>query len=108
MATSFDVVLRNVSQSVCVRRGRAEVGLRRPGRRARAVDRRPGRRAEGLPDLAATLRQVVADWPVAPRARTPAREHAGDHGQQLQLLRGISRGIYAGAGDTGRGAGRAL
>ena len=55
------------------------------------------RRPEGLPDLAAPLRQVVAD----PRrrwrsARAPRRAHGRGHRQQLQLLPVVSRRLRAG------------
>ena len=54
--------------------------------RARPPDRRPRGRPEGLPDLAAPLRQVVARPPA--RSTRSARQRRADrrgHGQQLQL-----------------------
>ena len=72
-----------------------------PRRRAGPAGRRPRRRAEGLPDLAAPVRQVVAH-PAGARGSGPAgRADRRGHGQQLQLVRGVSRGLRAGA-DGGR------
>ena len=86
------------AESVRLRRGRARRGLRRPRGGARPADRRPGRRPEGVPDLAAPLRQVVARPPGARRAGTPRRAHGRGHRQQLQLLPGVPRGLRPRAG----------
>ena len=48
---------------------------------------------EGLPHLAAALRQVVADPPGARGAAPAGRAHGRGHRQQLQLLPGVSRRI---------------
>ena len=72
---------------------------------------RPARRAEDLPDFAAALRQVVARAPGA-RGRGPRRRaDRRGHGQQLQLVRRVPRGLCPCAarrsrrGSTGRARG---
>ena len=54
--------------------------------------------AENLPDLAAPLRQVVADPPRAGGHGPARRAHGRDHRQQLQLVRRVSRRLRPGAG----------
>ena len=54
--------------------------------------------AEDLPDLAAPLRQVVADPPRAGGDGAARRAHRRGHRQQLQLLRRVSRRLRPGAG----------
>ncbi len=56
------------------------------------------RRAEGLPHLAAPLRQVVARPPGAEERGPERRPHRRGPGQQLQLVRRLPRGLRPGAG----------
>ena len=62
-------------------------------------------RPEDFPDLAAALRQVVADPPGAGLARAARHADRGGHGQQLQLLRGLPRGLRASADGGGNQVG---
>ena len=86
-------------------------GVRQSRGRARAADHRSRRRPEGVPDLAAPLRQVVAGPPGAGGAGAAADADARDDGQQLQLLRRLPRGLRPRAGrrsrrgSSGRGRG---
>ena len=81
--------------------------VRRPRGRARPPRPRPLCRAEGLPDLAAPLRQVVARPAGAAQRRPKRRPHGRGPGQQLQLVRGFSRGLRpcAGVGRNHTGSG---
>ena len=54
---------------------------------------RPAGGPEGLPDLAATVRQVVARPAGAGRGGEARRGDGQRHGQQLQLVRRLSRGL---------------
>ena len=65
--------------------------------RARPADRRPRRWTEGLPHLAAPVRQVLAHPAGAERPGAARHAHGRGHRQQLQLVLVLPRGIRAGA-----------
>ena len=88
-----------------LRRDRPRRGLRRSRGRARPSGDRPGRRPEGLPDLAAPLRQVVARPAGARRAGPAERAHGRGDGQQLQLVPVVPRGLRRRAGGAGHEVG---
>ena len=77
------------------------VHVRESRGRAGPPRRRPHGRPEDFPDLSETLRQVVADPARADIAGTKRHADRRGHRQQLQLVRGVPRGLRAGA-DGGR------
>ena len=85
---------RNVDdQPFRLRRNRPGRGIRRPRSRARPAGPRPLRRPEGLPHLAAALRQIVAGAAGPAQRGAQRRVDGRSPGQQLQLLRRVPRGL---------------
>ena len=89
--TAINVI--DSDQSLRLRRGRAGGGLRGPRGGARPPWPRPRGGPEGLPHLAAPLRQVFARASGARIGRAGRRADGRRDGQQLQLVRGLSRRV---------------